>query len=74
MQSHASRHVWSEFLSDLHPDLTAPFIKGAIPDEVANAYGRRTIPKVAVAQARTAHREETRAHLLNCPARSSWRS
>jgi len=27
MQSHASRHVVSEFLKDLHPDLSLPFEK-----------------------------------------------
>ncbi len=27
MQSHASRHVCSEFLKDLHPDLSPPFPK-----------------------------------------------
>lgn len=27
MQSHASRHVASEFLKDLHPDLSQPFPK-----------------------------------------------
>lgn len=46
MQSHASRHVVSEFLKDLHPDLSAPFPKGVIEDEIAEAYGRRSIPKV----------------------------
>ena len=46
MQSHASRHVISERLEDLHPDRSAPFPKGVIKDEIAVAYGRRGIQKL----------------------------
>mmetsp|Transcript_34988 Transcript_34988/g.62909 ORF Transcript_34988/g.62909 Transcript_34988/m.62909 type:complete len:389 (-) Transcript_34988:967-2133(-) len=46
MQSHASRRVVSEFLADLHPDLSPPFVKGVIRTEIADAYGRRAIPKL----------------------------
>ncbi|KAF5842125.1 hypothetical protein DUNSADRAFT_9084 [Dunaliella salina] len=36
MQSHASRHVVSDFLKDLHPDLSPPgFPKEVIKDEIA---------------------------------------
>jgi hypothetical protein len=70
MQSHASIHVVSEFLKDLHPDLSEPFpkvscshhgaancslckpsaallpVQEVIKDEIAVAYGRRSVPKV----------------------------
>eukprot|EP00798_Chlamydomonas_sp_ICE-L_P019287 gene19287-25931_t len=46
MQSHASRHVESEFLKDLHPDLSLPFPKEIIKDEIAEAYGRRGVQKL----------------------------
>lgn len=36
----------SEFLQDLHPDLSPPFPKGVIKDEIAVAYGRRGIIKL----------------------------
>mmetsp|Transcript_2893 Transcript_2893/g.7784 ORF Transcript_2893/g.7784 Transcript_2893/m.7784 type:complete len:385 (-) Transcript_2893:448-1602(-) len=46
MQSHASRHVASEFLVDRHPDLSPPFPAGVIKDEIAEAYGRRSVRKL----------------------------
>ncbi|KAL6761202.1 radial spike protein 8 [Haematococcus lacustris] len=46
MQSHASRHAVSEFLQQLHPELSPPFPKNVIADEVAEAFGRRSITKL----------------------------
>lgn len=37
MQSHASRHVASEFLKDLHPDLAPPFLKVQRPHSLSAA-------------------------------------
>lgn len=67
MQSHASRHVVSEFLKDLHPDLSEPFPKGVITDEIALAYGRRGITKLVAVLALpddVLESEDERAHAL----------
>mmetsp|Transcript_30967 Transcript_30967/g.68609 ORF Transcript_30967/g.68609 Transcript_30967/m.68609 type:complete len:382 (+) Transcript_30967:207-1352(+) len=66
MQSHASRHVVSEFLKDLHPDQSPPFPKGIIQDEIAVAYGRRGITKLIAVLALPAHElpDTERAHAL----------
>ncbi len=40
MQSHASRHVVSERLQDLHPDLSPPFLKVRLARETVVAGGR----------------------------------
>ncbi|GAX81056.1 hypothetical protein CEUSTIGMA_g8491.t1 [Chlamydomonas eustigma] len=66
MQSHASRRVCSEFLKDLHPDLSPPFPKGVIKDEIAVAYGRRGIIKLieVLALEDMDLRDEDRAHAL----------
>ncbi|GIL61933.1 hypothetical protein Vafri_16299 [Volvox africanus] len=64
MQSHASRHVVSDFLKDLHPDLSEPFPKGVISDEVAEAHGRRAIPKLIAVLALPELPDDVRAHAL----------
>ncbi|GMH42144.1 hypothetical protein BSKO_10063 [Bryopsis sp. KO-2023] len=64
MQSHACRHVVSEFLKDLHPDYSPPTIKGVIPDEIAVAHGRRVIPKLVDALKLPELPDEGRAHCL----------
>ncbi|GFR47305.1 hypothetical protein Agub_g8992 [Astrephomene gubernaculifera] len=64
MQSHASRHVVSDFLKDLHPDLSQPFPKGVIADEVAEAHGRRAIPKLIAVLALPDLPDDQRAHAL----------
>ncbi|KXZ47824.1 hypothetical protein GPECTOR_32g436 [Gonium pectorale] len=64
MQTHAPRHFVSDFLKDLHPDLSAPFPKGVIPDEVAEAHGRRAIPKLIAVLALPELPDDQRAHAL----------
>lgn len=66
MQSHASRHVVSEFLKDLHPDLSPPFPTEIIKDEIAEAYGRRGVKKLidVLALPADALSHEDRAHAL----------
>eukprot|EP00197_Chlamydomonas_leiostraca_P007726 CAMPEP_0202885606 /NCGR_PEP_ID=MMETSP1391-20130828/41748_1 /ASSEMBLY_ACC=CAM_ASM_000867 /TAXON_ID=1034604 /ORGANISM="Chlamydomonas leiostraca, Strain SAG 11-49" /LENGTH=353 /DNA_ID=CAMNT_0049568857 /DNA_START=134 /DNA_END=1192 /DNA_ORIENTATION=- len=67
MQSHASRHVASEFLKDLHPDLSEPFPKDVITEEIAIAYGRRGITKLVAVLALPDDLlpdEDERAHAL----------
>ncbi|GFH14849.1 uncharacterized protein HaLaN_10975 [Haematococcus lacustris] len=66
MQSHASRHAVSEFLQHLHPELSPPFPKNVIADEVAEAFGRRSITKLVDLLKLPAEElpHETRAHAL----------
>ncbi|KAG1668019.1 hypothetical protein FOA52_006552 [Chlamydomonas sp. UWO 241] len=66
MQSHASRHVASEFLKDRHPDLSPPFPSGVIPDEIAEAYGRKGVVKLVNVLSLPASdlSDEKRAHAL----------
>ncbi|PNW86246.1 hypothetical protein CHLRE_02g078600v5 [Chlamydomonas reinhardtii] len=64
MQSHSSRHVVSEHLKDLHPDLSEPFPKHVIEDEVAEAHGRRAIPKLVAVLALPELPDDQRAHAL----------
>mmetsp|Transcript_26183 Transcript_26183/g.56787 ORF Transcript_26183/g.56787 Transcript_26183/m.56787 type:complete len:357 (-) Transcript_26183:77-1147(-) len=44
--THAARYGASEFLKDRHPDLSEPFPKGVIEEEIAIAFGRRHVPKL----------------------------
>ncbi|KAG2423925.1 hypothetical protein HYH02_015264 [Chlamydomonas schloesseri] len=64
MQSHSSRHVVSEHLKDLHPDLSEPFPQHVIEDEVAEAHGRRAIPKLVAVLALPELPDDQRAHAL----------
>lgn len=64
MQSHASRHVVSEFLKDLHPYLDPPFPKEVIKDEIAVAYGRRGTHKLIAVLGLPELPDEDRAHCL----------
>ncbi|KAG2485009.1 hypothetical protein HYH03_016212 [Edaphochlamys debaryana] len=64
MQSHASRHVVSDYLKDLHPDLSEPFPTEVISDEVAEAHGRRAIPKLIAVLALDELPDDKRAHAL----------
>ena len=45
-QNHATRMFDGELLRERHPDLSDPFPKGIIPDEIAVAYGRRHVHKL----------------------------
>ena len=49
MQGHASRHESSEFLKDRHPLVGGFFPTKPIPGEIADAYGRRAVPKLVEA-------------------------
>ena len=49
MQGHASRHESSEFLKDRHPLVGGFFPAKPIPGEIADAYGRRAVPKLVEA-------------------------
>ncbi|MEW5319704.1 MAG: hypothetical protein WDW38_010842 [Sanguina aurantia] len=64
MQSHASRHVVSEFLKDLHPDLSPPTSKIVIQEEIAAAYGRRSIPKLVSVLGLPELPDDARTHAL----------
>lgn len=64
MQSHASRHVVSEFLKDLHPYLDPPFPKEVIKDEIAVAYGRRGTHKLIAVLSLEELPDDDRAHCL----------
>lgn len=68
MQSHASRHVVSEHLKDLHPNQSSPFPTGIVKDEIATAYGRRGIRKMidvlALPASELSPDESQRAHAL----------
>mmetsp|Transcript_12184 Transcript_12184/g.14541 ORF Transcript_12184/g.14541 Transcript_12184/m.14541 type:complete len:357 (-) Transcript_12184:227-1297(-) len=44
--THAARYHASEFLPDRHPDLSPPFPKEVIAEEISIAYGRRHVPKL----------------------------
>lgn len=66
MQSHASRHVVSERLKDLHPDLSDPFLKEIVKDEISIAHGRRGIQKLIAVLALEPSElsDDERAHAL----------
>ena len=48
MQSHASRHVASEFLKDRHPDLSPPFPKVGAAAAAKAAWGCSAAPHESV--------------------------